>query len=137
MLYEVITDGMFLYHKTTRTGVPDAVPRKYSIPATTVPVRKKIPRLPEPKPAPVPEIPVLPVLKSPKTGDDLDRVMEKVRNKDYDGALVLLDMLIPSMPLRVRALTLKAGILVNLHRMDPAAELCRKALQMEPLWTEA
>jgi chemotaxis protein methyltransferase CheR len=51
--------------------------------------------------------------------------------KRYEEALVIIDDVLSGNAHLMKAHTLKAGILINLHRMQDAAELCRRIIDIQ------
>lgn len=74
--------------------------------------------------------------KSSPVKADFDEALFLAQSKIYEKALQILDKLIAEDPLFVKAYTLKASILTNLHKPEHAAKMCVKALEVDRLCLE-
>ncbi len=74
----------------------------------------------------------------PKSPDQqLDEALVLAEEKQYDEALSLIDDLLAEEPEFIRACNAKAGILVNLNRIEAAERICLKVIEKDLLCLES
>jgi len=65
-----------------------------------------------------------------------DQAIGLAEGKRYDAALKVIEELIKQNPSFVKAFTLKAGILINLKRIEEAEKVCKSAIRIDSLCLE-
>lgn len=134
-------DNLFIYHKNVELAVEDR--RK------TVPVKDKVVRCRNAEtgqPGKVKdsvlkkELPSVPAkgVTGSKPGFErrdvsslFDKALSLARDKKYSDSLDIINELISEEPSRTKAYMLKAGILINLKRMDEAERACMQGIEAE------
>ena len=60
-----------------------------------------------------------------------EEALSHARNKEYDKSLALIDEIMRHEPSFIKAYTLRAGILINLKRLQEAEDICLKSIDID------
>lgn len=127
---------IFLYHKKSGGAAGNAekpIPPPMLAPSRVV---KPVP-VPSPPAKPKEQIKRVVEKKNQGTGALFDEAFNDAAQKKYASALVRIDELLRQDAELLKAYALKAGVLINLKKIDEAADVCREILSRDEWNLEA